>query len=150
MRESTTHRPTLEPTPSTTKLATMDQHTLETTQSTNVIPDFSSLSLSDYQQLKLTEAYNKLIENTQNINKDRETKKYDKRVYNLSFKSISENFFTTWTHIINEMTDLIHDKDNNKEIRNYYNILVKGDRIIYVGILLVLLSLFLFFIFMTK
>lgn len=119
-------------------------------KSESVIPNNYALSLSDYQQLKLTDAYNKLIEKSREINDKKKKKRFDKRIYNLSFKEIGENFFTTWVTIINEMTELIYDKDNNKKYQNYMNILVKNDRIIYVGIFLVLLSLFLFFIFLTK
>lgn len=118
--------------------------------SENIIPNDYALSLSDYQQLKLTEAYNKLVEKSKAINEENKKKKFDKRIYNLSFKEIGQNFFTTWVTIIEEMTELIYDKDNNRKYQNYMNILLKDDRIIYVGIFLVLLSLFLFFIFLTR
>ena len=116
----------------------------------NIIPSNYDLSLSNFQELKLAEAYNKLIDKGKKENRNRQQEKYDKRIYNLSFKKISENFFSTWVTIIEDMTELINDDSNNKNFSNYINILIKDDRIIYVGIFLVLVSLFLFFIFMTK
>ena len=75
---------------------------------------------------------------------------YDKRIYNLSIKNLFENFFTVWTQIINDMTTLMYDNDNNKSWNNYIRILTKNDRIIYVGIMFVLVGLIMYFIFLTR
>ena len=62
--------------------------------------------------------------------KKRQEEKYNKRVYNLSMKTLFENFFTNWTYIINEMTDLMYDPENSKDINNYIIIILMTD-IIY-------------------
>jgi len=116
----------------------------------NILEDSSVYTLSDFQKLQLAKSYKKLYSNTILENKKREEQKYNKRVYNLSMKSLFENFFSTWTFIVNEMTELMYDDNNNKNINNYIIILTKNDRIIYVGIMLVLISIILYFIFLTQ
>jgi hypothetical protein len=106
--------------------------------------------LSDFQKLKLAESYKKLYSDTILENAERKKQQYDKRIYNLSLKDLFENFFTVWTHIINDMTALMYDNDNNKSWNNYISILAKHDRIIYVGIMFVLIGLILYFIFLTR
>jgi len=116
----------------------------------DILEDASVYTLSDFQKLQLAKSYKKLYSNTILENKKREEEKYNKRVYNLSLKKLFENFFTTWTYIVNEMTTLMYDDSNNKDINNYIIILTKNDRIIYVGIMFVLISVILYFIFLTQ
>ncbi len=116
----------------------------------NILENAETYTLSDFQKLKLAESYKKLYENTIFENQKRQQEKYNKRVYNLSLKQLFELFFTNWTYIIDEMTTLIYDPANNKDINNYIIILTKDNRIIYVGIMFVILSLVMYFIFLTK
>jgi len=116
----------------------------------NILENAETYTLSDFQKLKLAESYKKLYENTIFENKKRMEEKYNKRVYNLSVKTLMENFFTNWTYIINEMTDLIYDPTNNKDINNYIIILTKDNRILYVGLMFIFVSIILYFIFLTK
>jgi len=116
----------------------------------DILEDASVYTLSDFQKLQLAKSYKKLYSNTILENKKREEEKYNKRVYNLSLKKLFENYFTTWTYIVNEMTTLMYDDSNNKDINNYIIILTKNDRIIYVGIMFVLISVILYFIFLTQ
>ena len=106
--------------------------------------------MSDFQKLKLAESYKKLYSDTVLENDKRKKQQYDKRIYNLSLKDLFENFFTVWTQIITEMTTLIYDNDNNKSWNNYIILFTKNDRIIYVGIMFVLVGLILYFIFLTR
>jgi len=116
----------------------------------NILDNAETYTLSDFQKLKLAESYKKLYENTIFENKKRQQEKYNKRIYNLSIKTLFENFFTNWTYIIDEMTVLIYDPENNKNINNYIIILTKDNRIIYVGMMMIFLSIILYFIFLTK
>jgi hypothetical protein len=117
--------------------------------STNVLDNKNTYTLSDFQNQKLAESYEKLYSNTVLENKKLEDQKYNKRIYNLSIKTLFENFFTTWTHIINEMTVLIYDNQNNNDINNYIIIFTKNDRILYIGIMFIILSIICYFIFLT-
>jgi len=116
---------------------------------TNILENASTYTLSDFQNYKLAESYQKLYEGTALENKKREQNKFDKRIYNLSMKELFDNFFTTWTNIINEMTQLIFS-DNNKDFKEYIIILTKQQRIIYVGIMFILLSMASYFIFASS
>ena len=118
----------------------------------DILENANTYTLSDFQKLKLAESYKKLYSDTILENEQRKKQQYDKRIYNLSLKDLFENFFTVWTHIINDMTTLMYDNDNNnnKSWNNYISILAKHDRIIYVGIMFVLIGLILYFIFLTR
>jgi hypothetical protein len=117
---------------------------------TDILENAETYTLSDFQNLKLAESYKKLYSKSILENKRREQEKYNKRVYNLSMKNLFENFFTVWTYIVNDMTELMYDDTNNKDINNYIIVLTKDDRILYVGMMFILLSLICYFIFLTK
>lgn len=116
----------------------------------NILENANTYTLSDFQKLKLAESYKKLYTNTVLENKKRQEAQYNKRIYNLSLKSLFEQFFTVWTHIISEITELIYDDNNNKDWNNYIIIFTKEGRIIFVGIMFVLVALIMYFIFLTK
>lgn len=118
--------------------------------SKNVLEADTTLNLSDYSKLKLAESYKKLYEGSIIENDARRDRKEQERVYNLSFKDLSSNFFTTYTNILNEMTTLAHNKEKNKDFQNYYEILIKGNRLIYIGLGFIILSLIIFFIFSSS
>ena len=112
----------------------------------NILEQDTEFNLSDYSKFKLAQSYKKLYETGILENKNRKTEKYDKRVYNLSFKDLFNNFFVVCTKILNELTELIHDDKENKTFRNYMIIFSKDDRLVYVGVGLILFSLIIYFI----
>ena len=116
----------------------------------DILENANTYTLSDFQKLKMAESYEKLYSDTILENAKRKKEKYDKRIYNLSIKNLFENFFTVWTQIINDMTTLMYDNDNNKSFNNYIRILTTNDRIIYVGIMFIFLGLIMYFIFLTR
>ena len=116
----------------------------------DILENANTYTLSDFQKLKLAESYKKLYSDTILENANRKKEQYDKRIYNLSIKDLFENFFTVWTQIINEMTTLMYDNDNNRSWNNYLCVLAKNDRIIYVGIMFVFVGLIMYFIFLTR
>lgn len=116
----------------------------------NILETATTYTLSDFQNYKLAESYKKLYQGTTLENQLRVNEKINKRIYNLSIKQLTQNFFTVWTEIINEMTELIYDNSKNKDFRNYMVILTKNQRIIYVGIMFIFLSVASYFIFATS
>jgi len=112
----------------------------------NILDQGTEFDLSDYSKYKLAQSYKKLYENSILENKNQIKEKYDKRVYNLSFKDLFNNFFVICTKILNELTELIHDDKENKTFRNYVIIFSKEDRLVYVGVGLILFSLIIYFI----
>ena len=115
----------------------------------NLLNNKSIVGLSDYQQLQLAESYKKLYSKTINENKKNINIKNDNKIYNISLKTLGINFFTTWTNILNDFIKLINNK-NKKTFSDYIEIIVKNDRLIYVGIMFVLISLLIFFVSSTS
>ena len=98
----------------------------------------------------MAESYKKLYEGTTLANKVRVEEKMNKRIYNLSLKELFSNFFTVWTDVVNDMTELVYDDKKNKDFRNYMVILTKNERIMYIGIMFIILSMAIYFIFATS
>ena len=118
--------------------------------SKNILQSPDTYTMSDFQKQQLAESYKKLYSKTIYENEKLDQEKYNKRVYNLSLKTLFENFFTTRTHIVNDITEIVYYYNNNKNFNNYIIILTKNERIIYVGIMFILLSLICYFIFLTN
>ena len=116
---------------------------------TNLLNNNSVYSLSDYQQVQLAKSYDELYNKTLSENKKNIIENENKRIYNLSLKTLGINFFTNWTNIINDIVELINNKEK-KNISDYINIIVKNDRLIYFGLMLVLISFIIFFVSTTS
>lgn len=115
----------------------------------NLLNNNSIYSLSDYQQLQLAKSYNKIYDKTIKENKNNIIENENNRIYNLSLKTLGINFFTNWTNIINDIVELINN-NNKKNFSDYMNIIVKNDRLIYFGLMLVLISFIIFFVSSTS
>ena len=111
----------------------------------NILKNESIITLNDYEKYKLNEEYNKLYTKSKIGTTELKEDKENNRFYNLSLKNVFDNLITTIVIIINELTVYIRDKDklSNKDL---IEIFTKDDRLIYVGIFLIILSLLLFFI----
>ena len=68
----------------------------------------------------------------------------NQRFYNLSLKEILNNLSLTLIKIINETS--IYMEKSDRTTKELIDIFTKDDRMIYVGILLIILSLGIFFI----
>ena len=111
----------------------------------NILKNESIITLNDYEKYKLNEEYNKLYTNSKIETTKLKEEKENNRFYNLSLKNVFDNLITTIVIIINELTIYIKDKDQ-KSNSELLEIFVKNDRLIYVGIFLIIISLMLFFI----
>ena len=107
--------------------------------------NLSNILKNDYEKYKLNEEYNKLYTNSKIETTKLKEEKENNRFYNLSLKNVFDNLITTIVIIINELTIYIKDKDQ-KSNSELLEIFVKNDRLIYVGIFLIIISLMLFFI----
>ena len=116
--------------------------------SVNILKDNNFINYDTYQKIMLTKQYNKLNNLSRKENKKNMKITEDKRFYNLSLKRIAENFSGTMLVLVNELTLFIYQK--NKNINQLMLIFTKDDRLIYVGILLFLISLCLYFIDLTN
>lgn len=71
-----------------------------------------------------------------------------KIIYNLSLSQIFQNMSNIIVEVLNEYSMLI--KNNDKNYNKYVEVLIKGDRMIYVGIIFIILALIIFFIFVSS
>ena len=111
----------------------------------NILKNESIITLNDYEKYKLNKEYNKLYTNSKIETTELKEEKENNRFYNLSLKKVFDNLITTIVIIINELTVYIKDKDKLSK-QDLIEIFVKDDRLIYVGIFLIIISLLLFFI----
>lgn len=111
---------------------------------TNILKNQSTISLNDYEKYQLKQQYNKLYTNTEIENDKNKQDKMNQRFYNLSLKQILNNLSLTLIKIINETS--IYMEKSDRTTKELIDIFTKDDRMIYVGILLIILSLGIFFI----
>jgi hypothetical protein len=111
----------------------------------NILKNESIITLNDYEKYKLNEEYNKLYTNSKIETTELKEEKENNRFYNLSLKNVFDNLVTTIVNIINEISVFTTDKDNLSK-KDLIEIFTKDDRLIYIGIFLVIISLLLFFI----
>ena len=108
------------------------------------------------------EKIKKELDNKANIAIKREYKETD--FYNLSIKEITNNFLITWNNIIIDIIQLTNSYKNvidnnistswwnitNKIGIDIFHILTKKDRLIYVGIMMIIISIFLYYVVISK
>ena len=84
-----------------------------------------------------------------NIQKQKDLLNYN--FYNLSLKQIFENFLKIWNSIIIDIIELYNTKNSWKEIVfDLLFIFTKDERLIYVGIMLIVVSFFMYFILLSS
>ena len=113
-----------------------------------VLKDNFTLNNQDYNKLKQAQQYNKLYSQQYNENERLKTLKENKNIYNLSIHILLKNLSQVLMDIINEVSVYISKK--NKNINELMTIFVKKERLMYVGIFLICLSLALWFIDISK
>ena len=116
------------------------------------LKDEGQFTISDYQKYMKSKEYEKLYNfGNKNTQKNIENK-HNERIYNLSISKIARNFTINFLDILNELVDYFYKIINKKEQINFNKfiiIFIKNERLIYTGILLVLLSLFVYFMDIT-
>tara|TARA_Y200000002_G_C22482711_1_gene579441 strand:- start:239 stop:613 length:375 start_codon:yes stop_codon:yes gene_type:complete len=111
---------------------------------TNILKNQSTISLNDYEKYQLKQQYNKLYTNSEIENDKNKQERMNQRFYNLSLKQILNNLSLTLIKIMNEIS--IYMEKSDRTTKELIDIFTKDDRMIYVGILLIILSLGIFFI----
>lgn len=115
----------------------------------HVLTSESIVTLSDYQQQKLAESYQKLIHANES-EQNRINQEADKiRFYNLSLREFGERAITVWSFVLRDiygwMISFHSTETTGDRINRLFDILVQEDRMIYVGVLFVLISMFMYF-----
>ena len=121
---------------------------LQNNNLTNVLNNNFLIDRTDYEKEKINQQYNSLYFNSFNETLNLEKQKKNKIIYNLSISEITSNLSKVLFEILNELS-LLH-KNNNSNFRNYIEVFIEDDRMIYTGILFILLALAIFFIFVSS
>ena len=116
-------------------------------QNINILKSDTILTQDQYNKERINREYNELYMKSREASQEEIKKKDSERIYNLSIKEIIKRASQTYIDIINEITVSIENKQFN--IDQIIKIFTMKDRLIYVGILIVVLSLFLGFIFIS-
>ena len=111
---------------------------------TSILKNNTTLSLSEYEKIKLQDEYNKLYTNSAIENNKNIDKKIQQRVYNLSLKNITDNTAKTLINILNDL--VMFREKQNKTFNDFMYIFVKDDRLIYICVILMIIAILLFFI----
>ena len=118
------------------------------TSSVSILKDDFLLTRTDYEKEMINRQYNKLYFNSLNDSNKLKEAKESQIIYNLSLKQIFQNTSDTLIKIMNEYAMLIKDGDEN--YNKYVEVLIKDDRMIYVGIIFIVLAMMIFFIFVSS
>jgi len=124
------------------------QYSPTDTSSVSILKDDFLLTRTDYEKEMINRQYNKLYFNSLNDTNKLKEAKESQIIYNLSLKQIFQNTSDTLIKIMNEYAILIKDRDKN--YNKYVEVLIKDDRMIYVGIIFIVLAMMIFFIFVSS
>lgn len=114
----------------------------------NILKDKNYINYDSYEKIMLSRQYNKLYKKTKDVYKQDLSIKENKRIYNLSLKDIANNFSNTILKLVNDLTIFVHQ--DNKSINKLMLIFTEDDRLIYVGILLFIIALSIYFVDITN
>jgi hypothetical protein len=115
----------------------------------NVLKNQYTLNYTDYEKLKLAEQYNKLYLNSMTESDKLAEIEENKKVYNMSLKLLAQNASNVYIQMINELTNYLTYNDE-KSLNQIGYILSKGENMIYVGILVIIISFSLWLIDVTS
>ena len=109
-----------------------------------ILKNRDMLTLSDYDKLMLTKQYDKLYKMSEKATAEAEKHKYESRIYNLSLNQIAHIMAQTMIEILNDLVSYINQED--KTFQQFIMIFIRDDRLIYVGIFIILIAFLLYFI----
>lgn len=120
------------------------------------------MDLRNENEILLNNEEKKILEQLNSFaNKSKKEAIKQSAFYNLSLKDLIEKFMSTWNNIIIEFISVYKKKNIEKNPNYWWNnikylvssiidIITKGDRLIYVGIMLIIISFFLYFILISS
>ena len=112
----------------------------------NILKDKDIITENDYEKMMITRQYNKLYEMSK-IENDKQKQDFkNERFYNLSFSQLGTNLSITFMELLNEFVVYMNKDYESRNINDLFIIFTKEDRLIYIGIILIMASIMLYFI----
>ena len=120
------------------------------TENINILKKDFTLSYTDYEKLKKGEQYNKLYSNIYQTNRNDIQQNENLKIYNLSFAQLVNNSGPIFIKLLNELAIFFSIDNKDKSINKLGAILTKDQNLLYIGILILILSFFLWLISVTS
>ena len=114
----------------------------------NILKDKFTLEKSNFQKLQNAEQKNQLKSLQYQENEKQKEIKKNENIYDMSLNNLFKNLSKVSISLVEDLSIYMNQKDKN--INNFFIIFTKDDRLIYVGILFLLLSMSLWFIDISK
>jgi hypothetical protein len=123
---------------------------LDTTKenNNNVLKQDYTIDYSNYEKLKIAEQYNKLYSNTYEVNNNKYTLEANNKIFNIDTKNFLKKTSQVYINIINDIS--LYLASDDKSLNKLGVIFTKNDNLIYIGILFIILSFFLWLIDITS
>ena len=121
-----------------TKLNNMENNNNENQNEKRVLKNQFNFNYSDYQKLKLAEQYNELYSKQFTTNNENEKIVENKKIFNLSLKDLFKNTSVTLSDLLNDL--VIYYNQEHKTLNEFILIFTKQQRLIYLGLLLILFA----------
>ena len=121
-----------------TKLNNMENNNNENQNEKRVLKNQFNFNYSDYQKLKLAEQYNELYSKQFTTNMENEKIIENKKIFNLSLKDLFKNTSVTLSDLLNDL--VIYYNQEHKTLNEFILIFTKQQRLIYLGLLLILFA----------
>lgn len=103
-----------------------------------VLKNQFNFNYSDYQKLKLAEQYNELYSKQFTANMENEKIVENKKIFNLSLNDLFKNTSVTLSDLLNDL--VIYYNQDHKTLNEFILIFTKEQRLIYLGLLIVLFA----------
>ena len=116
----------------------------------NILKKEFTLDYTDYEKLKISEQYNKLYSTIYDKNKDSININENKKIYNLSISDLLKKSGSVYVNILNELSIFFSNKQKDKSFNTLGLILTKDDNLLFIGLLILVISFFLWLIEVTS
>lgn len=114
---------------------------------TNVLKYYNMISASDFDKYLISKQQEALHKKSLKASVQAVKDKENERFYNLSMLNIANNIMSTLVDVLNDLVKFFND--SHKTFGKLYNIFVKEDRLIYLGLVVLFFSFVLYFITVT-
>jgi hypothetical protein len=118
--------------------------------SINVLKKDFTMEYSDYERLKISEQYNKLYSSIFQKNKDEISLSENKKIYNLSLSDLIKKSSTVYIEIINGISIYFSEDQKERDINTLLLIFTKGENMLYIGLLFLVIAFFMWVISITS
>jgi hypothetical protein len=126
------------------------EYKLNNTGNINILKDDYTFNYNNYEKMRSAQEYNKVYTNSMIINQENKQLKEDKRIYNLSIKQILNNASQSYINLINDLSVFFNKDKQDRTLNQFGYIITKDDNLIYIGLLIIILSLILYLLNISK